>query len=360
MAGGEAQCRLDLDPNEASAMLRVEHPSLLADHGWDRAFWIALDSGDVSDCIAVIGHSGKGGGDAVWDIERLRTRRRGDPGKAEDAEALARRDGWVYAFGSQYGGGDGPLQPERAFVARFREADVDHVDHEPAVDMEIAHTELRLHRLVNDALSETGPELAPLGEHTRRAFIDKTREQAAGAPWLRRLQDGDVPINVEGATFRADGTLLLGLRFPVAADGRPLLVSIAGIERLFGGGEPEILGFWVVDAIGRNGGMAGVRDLDQVGDVLHLITGDLDSAKKDSVVRRDHPSGRDTMSTHWRTTLPDGRHGGEVSAERVREFPELPRIEGIATDAEGRFFYVSDEDEGVLLRFTTLVAAPPP
>ena len=34
---------------------------------------------------------------------------------------------------------------------------------------------------------------------------------------------------------------------------------------------PEVEGFWVVDAVGRNGEMAGVRDLALVGDdVLHL------------------------------------------------------------------------------------------
>lgn len=39
----------------------------------------------------------------------------------------------------------------------------------------------------------------------------------------------------------------------------------------------EVTGFWVVYAIGRNGEMAGVRDLAIVGDELHLVTGNVDS-----------------------------------------------------------------------------------
>jgi hypothetical protein len=40
----------------------------------------------------------------------------------------------------------------------------------------------------------------------------------------------------------------------------------------------------------------------------------------------------------------------------VREFPDLPRVEGIAITDGGRFYYVTDEDEGVHLRLTRLLA----
>jgi hypothetical protein len=55
--------------------------------------------------------------------------------KTEDAESVARHDGWVYVFGSHFGGKGGPLQPKRGFVARFREADVEHATEDPAVEM---------------------------------------------------------------------------------------------------------------------------------------------------------------------------------------------------------------------------------
>jgi hypothetical protein len=40
----------------------------------------------------------------------------------------------------------------------------------------------------------------------------------------------------------------------------------------------------------------------------------------------------------------------------VREYPTLPLVEGIAITYEDRFFYVTDEDEGIHLRLTRLLA----
>jgi hypothetical protein len=40
----------------------------------------------------------------------------------------------------------------------------------------------------------------------------------------------------------------------------------------------------------------------------------------------------------------------------VREFPTLPPVESIAITDEGRFFYVTDEDEGIHLRLTRILA----
>jgi hypothetical protein len=126
---------------------------------------------------------------------------------------------------------------------------------------------------------------------------------------------------------------LLGLRFPVAADGRPILVELSGIDRLFesGSGMPEVEGFWIVDAVGRNGDIAGVRNLALTGDdELHLVTGNVDSRDKQSVLVQDYPSGRNTVATHFRCALPPGEHSGSLEAEFVREFPDLPRVEGIS------------------------------
>jgi hypothetical protein len=155
---------------------------------------------------------------------------------------------------------------------------------------------------------------------------------------------------------------LLGLRFPVSAGGRRVLVEIEGIERLFETGDelPEVVGFWVVDAVGREGEIAGVRDLALLGtaegEELHLVTGNVDSRDKDSVLIRDYPR----QPTHRRDPLPlyppPDAHSGSLDAEFVREFPDLPRVEGIAIADEERFFYVTDEDEGVHLRLTRLLA----
>jgi hypothetical protein len=45
-----------------------------------------------------------------------------------------------------------------------------------------------------------------------------------------------------------------------------------------------------------------------------------------------------------------------LRGEFVREFPSLPRVEGITVTEGDRAFYVTDEDEGVHLRLTRLLA----
>ena len=352
---------LNLHPNEASGLLIVENDALLEAHGWESALWAVLDEGEIEDCIAILGHKRDTEISEGWEIERLHAVLANEV-KTEDAESVARRDGWVYVFGSHFGSKSGPLQPKRGFVARFRETDVEHATDDPAVEMEVFRESFALHRLVNDALKAGGPETIPLGPETYKALIEETRRRGAEKKkkWTGLVRDDDLPVNFEGAAFRADGSLLLGLRFPVATDGRPLLVELEGIERLFepGSGMPEVEGFWVVDAVGRNGDMAGVRDLAFTGDdELHLVTGNVDSRDKQSVLIQDYPGGRDTVATHFHCTLPPGEHSGFLEAEFVREFPDLPRVEGIAITGDGRFFYVTDEDEGVHLRLTRLVAA---
>jgi len=70
------------------------------------------------------------------------------------------------------------------------------------------------------------------------------------------------------------------------------------------------------------------------------------------VLIQDYPGGRYTVATHFRCTLPPDPQFGPLAAEFVREFPSLPRVEGIAITDDGRFFYVTNEDEGVHLRLT--------
>ena len=98
------------------------------------------------------------------------------------------------------------------------------------------------------------PDLIPLGPKSYEALIEQTIQHGAEErkEWSDLVLEDDYPLNIEGTAFRADGTLLLGLRFPVATDGRPILVELEGIERLFEPGDrlPEVKGFWVVDAVG--------------------------------------------------------------------------------------------------------------
>jgi hypothetical protein len=358
---GLFQMDLNLHPNEASGLLIMDDEALLGVHGWDLGFWAVLDEGKIEDCVAAIGHRRGSPQEDGWEIERLHARVTGDSGKTEDAEAITRdhRTGTVYILGSHFGSKDGPLQPKRGFVARFREAEVGHATEDPAMDLEVARRSFALHRIINDAFREHGVDLVPLGEKSREALIEATieRGEEKEKKWSGLVREGDHPINIEGAAFRRDGSLLLGLRFPTAANGRPLLVELGGIDRLFDGdGLPEVLGFWTADAVGKDGDMAGVRDLalrtTQDGEELHLVTGNVDSRDKKSVLVEDYPGGRETVATHFRCSMPEDAHSGELGGEFVREFPALPRVEGLAIDDGGQAYYVTDEDEGVHLRLT--------
>ena len=360
------QLNLNLHPNEASGLLALENRRILDDHDWEFAFWAVLDEGEVEDCVAVIEHQRNAGIDEGWEIDRLHAETSfvGKSGKTDDTEAVARHDGWVYLFGSHFGSKDGPLQPKRGFIGRFREDSVERTTDDPVVEIEIYRESFVLHRLINDALQKDGPALMPPGGQSCEAFITQTRHRGVekGKNWDGLVHEDDYPINIEGAAFRDDGSLLLGLRFPVSESGRPVIVGLSGVERLFTAGDrpgepPEVTGFWVVDAVGREGTIAGVRDLEIVGDELHLVTGNIDSKQKGSVVLEDHPGGRDTVATHFVCKLPEPGSPGLLEAEFVREFPDLPRVEGIASTEDGNFFYVTDEDEGVHLRLTRLLGS---
>ena len=85
---------LNLFPNEASGLLAIENDALLREHGWDRAFWACLDEGEVTDCIALVGHRAEAPDDDLasgWEIARLHASAVGDAKATEDAERLPRK-----------------------------------------------------------------------------------------------------------------------------------------------------------------------------------------------------------------------------------------------------------------------------
>ena len=349
---------LRLDPNEASGLLRVHDDALLRHFGWDLGFWSVLDEVDVGECIVVLGHRAGEPLNAGWDAKPLPADRHGSTAPAKDAEAVAFWDGHVYVLGSHHGGKDGPIRREEQWVARFDEAAVVGDDHAgiPGVRLTVVDTAFRLHRLLNDALRDCPAQLAPMTDLTSRSFVVATMNDLRGSAQEDLVRPDDWTVNIEGAEFTPAGDLLLGLRFPVAADGSPLLVQVSGWTRLFDDpmGMPEVTGVWPLDAVGRSGSMAGIRDLCMVDDELHVVTGDLDSAGKGSVIRQDFPGGNDTVSTHFAMRMPSSEQPSPP-ARLINEFPDHPRIEGIAADGTGRFFYVSDEDEAIVVRSTPLL-----
>jgi hypothetical protein len=348
---------LEHEGNEASDLLPVENDALLAAHGWDRGFWTVLDEGHVEDCVAVLGHRAGTGNDQGWKIHALTCLAGEDSGRTTDGEACARHDGWVYVFGSHYGSKDGPLQPKRAWIARFREKTIDEEVPETEVVLEIQRNQFRLHRAVNDAIDEA--DVVPIvpGDTVRDRFIAQTLErgQTKGKSWTHRLRERDVPINVEGAAFRPSGTLLLALRFPTSADGEPLLVELSGVPEMFEDPArwPEVERVWVLEGATPPGTLAGFRALSHTGgDTFDAIVGSIDATGKGSVLLDDHPEGAEVESAHWRFTLPPGgtiEEALSVRGEHVRTLHGLRNVEGLSV-GDGRAFYVTDEEERIQLR----------
>ena len=329
---------LETDAREASG--------LLAAAGGREAYWSVLDEQRVEDSIVLIGRSGTSTGD--WRLERT-TDRFSAPGvRASDGEALARHDGFVYVFGSHFGSEDDGLQARRAFVARFREADV--LERPGArVDLEVWRSPFALHRLINDALREHAIELFPIADDGRRAFIDATR-----ADGHDDVVEGDWPVNVEGAAFRPDGSLLVGLRSPVSAAGDPLVVELGGFAAAFPPGSqlPPVTRIWILERVGTRASPAGIRDLEAEpdGKLLSVITGCMDR----ELLRRGDRE-RTPEFKHWTVSLPRSGAGGPVAPTPVRSFPrELQRLEGVARRPDGGYVYVTDDED----RVTLLVAGP--
>jgi hypothetical protein len=345
---------LHLEPNEASDLCRVLTPEVRARYGWDRAMLTVLDEASAEDCLALLVHRQGCPLDEGWEALRVHADPDAGARKSEDAEACAMRDGQVYVLGSQFGKKAGPLSARRSWIARVSEASLERALAGGRATLEIARLRFGLHRAVNDALAAAPVELLALGPLGRKVYIDATiaAGRKGGKRWAGRVQPDDQPINIEAAEFRADGRLLLGLRYPVTADGHPLLVEIHDVEALFA--EPDALPrpgavWWLANA-GSAQAPTGFRGLDTRGDDrFDAIIGDLDAANKSATVLEDHPQGARADSEHVRFALPD-RDGGPVDAEVVHHFGDIRRVEGVAIDHEGHAHYVIDEEGHVALR----------
>ncbi|HEY8585042.1 MAG TPA: hypothetical protein VIL49_18935 [Capillimicrobium sp.] len=349
---------LHLEPNEASDLCRVLE-GRAAEHGWDRALLTVLDEAAAEDALALLTHNAGTAIEHGWEAHRVSAEPTTAGGKTQDAEACASRDGVVYVLGSQFGSKDGPLQASRSWIARLTDDDLVAALTGGRARLQIARLRFGLHRAVNDALAAAAVDLWPSGEATRRAYVDATIARGAekGKRWAGRVAADDQPINVEALELRADGRGLLGLRYPVSADGHPLLVEVADLDALFDDPDavPECGPVWVLEGVGSREAPAGLRGLDSRGDDrFDAIVGDLDASGKGATILADHAAGARAESAHVRFALPLAARGGAVRAERVHGFGDVRRVEGVAVDDEGHAHYVIDEEGRVGLR--TLVA----
>ncbi|MEU4291708.1 hypothetical protein AB0E63_26065 [Kribbella sp. NPDC026596] len=343
---------LHLEPNEASDLCRVFTPDVLARHGWDRAFVTVLDEATAEDAPALLVHAAGAPLDEGWAAQRILTDAGLNAGKTEDAEACASRDGYVYLVGSQFGKKAGPLSAKRSWIARVSEQSIEESLAGGRAELEIVRFKFALHRAINDALAAV--ELLPVGPLGRQAYVEETiaRGQLKAKSWSGTIRPTDHPINVEAAEFRANGNLLLGLRYPVSADGHPLLVELENVDELFDdpNAVPRCGNVWIIGDAGSVEAPTGFRGLDtHGGDRFDAVIGDLDASGKSATVLADHPEGAVAASEHVRFELPSDA-GGVVGSKVVHHFGDVRRVEGVAVDHEGHAHYVIDEEGHVALR----------
>ncbi|WP_446218448.1 hypothetical protein [Micromonospora sp. IBHARD004] len=330
--------------NEASDLLPVRSPALLRAHRARRGFWTVLDEGPVERCLALLFERE----DGEWVAHHVAADAGGENGRTEDGEALAHHDGWVYVFGSHFGSKAGPLRPRRAFVARFREDDAA----TGTLPVHVVRNRFRLHRAVNDALAAAPLTPLPPGDRVRHRFIVETlaRGTARAKSWVSRLEEDDLPLNVEAAAFTPAGTVLLGLRFPVTTEGEPILVELAGVAGMFAADPawPRAVGAYALTGVTPPGALAGFRAIAPTADGGYAaVIGSIDALGKGSVLLDDHPQGGAVASRHVSFRLdvtPDARVAGKV----VADLAPFHHVEGLA-ELAGRCWYVTDEDHRVAL-----------
>ena len=352
------QYLIDHPHNEASALTACHCASLLAGRGWDTAFWIVSDEKKAHKAVALLGRRATHlDAETDWQVVQLKGKRSkgSDSGTTDDGEAMARAGSWVYLLGSHFGSKDGPLDPDRHWIARFDEALVRDKGDKLKVKMDIARRPFLLHRIINDLLTDRGVPLIPRHDRERKDYLRATNAMARDddAHWRDLVGPGDRPINFEGACFTPHGRLLLGLRYPVTREGHPIIVEIDGIDRMFHKekkhGRPEATRLWVLRNVGSVERPAGVRELDARGRTIHVITGDLDSDPDESRVLADHPEGFDADNEHHTFDLPtdDATH---VQTTRVRSFGQEANVEGIALEHGRDEVWYAHDDERIRLQ----------
>jgi hypothetical protein len=355
---------LHLEPNEASDLAELPPGPHLDELGWDRAYATVLDEASAERCLAVLGHRAGGGATEGWEARRVALTPSAAVGRTEDAEACAVRLGHLWFAGSHFGSKEGPLEPRRAWFARLALDDLWRALGEGAEPAPVAlvRNPFTLHRAINDALA--GRELLPLGGLAREVLVEATvaRGAAKAKRWAGNVRDGDMPVNIEGMTFRRDGTMVLGLRHPVTAEGDALLVEVPDPDRLLDDPEtvPGGLAVRALRGVGRPEEPVGVRalQLDITTGELHAVLGSLDALGKDSVLIGDRAQLGEAHCEHWRCPLPEGAGqdgaDGELRPQLAVGFPGERSVEGLAQMGDRTWLYIVDRDQAVSMRVLVL------
>ncbi|HPO13121.1 MAG TPA: hypothetical protein PLI09_06715 [Candidatus Hydrogenedentes bacterium] len=329
---------------EASDLLAVQNSGILEVRGWDIGFWTISDEKEIQKNLALIGHEKGAPLEKNWRVEPVAVRA-ASKAKTDDAEILCRQGDWIYIIGSHFGKKSGPLKASRQFFARFSESGVEIESGQCSVSVDIYKDEFFLHRLINDSLAAMRPKVIESGEAERTKFImDAQREgMEEKEKWVHRIKNDDWPLNIEGGDFLPNGVLLLGLRYPVSREGHPLLMEIEHIDGFFSASTelPRVSKVRIIENVGKREQLTGIRSLRCHENMIHTITGSIDSRPEVSLLLQVHPEGEDADCAHYVVTLPsDG--GNYIQATPVRTFEKTQNIEGIGFDADGHVFYIKD------------------
>lgn len=323
---------------EVSAIERPFDRSAAAggSEGSQPRYWIAFDEPSIEHSIGSVFQRL----DGEWEASVLPFIVPEDmKGKTTDVEAFARRGEWIYLFGSHFGKKVGPLEETRQFVGRFYDGST--WETIASLSMDAVWTP-QLFRVINDALRESEIELWPKGEGEQSVYILPALEAWKETPAAPREEDR--AINIEGATFLADDTLLLGLRFPCSADGNPLLLEVENIDAVFEGGLPAVRAVRELILPAGLDAPHGIRALDRQGDELHVIVGNMEREHEEgSTLLKDHPVAGEAHSSHLILDLPGWR------AKLHRSLKPEGSVEGITFDGGGAL-YVLDAPDVRLLR----------
>ncbi len=105
----------------------------------------------------------------------------------------------------------------------------------------------------------------------------------------------------------------------------------------------------MIENIGGETELNGIRSLERAGEEIHVITGNIDSKPEKSIILKRHPEGTMAKSSQYKFTIPRG-NTQRIHATLVRIIVPDKNVEGLTIDHNKHPFYVHDEDK-IRVRF---------
>ncbi len=322
---------------EASALLNVESSDLLQRLGVDEAWWLAHDEASASSLVSLLIPAPKTKkGFRVLPVQENFDQ--GNPSRT-DAEGLARIGNTIFIAGSGFLNSKNQMDRRRAFVVRFDESEVITDQRECTIRTEHLDLSTVLLEHINNALAQQSIATLDASPKVQAMLSDIDR---AGTRVIQQ------PTNVEGIAISGT-SLLVGLRWPVAASGRPLLAELHDAAKLLTAEN------WVAEPLGS------------IPITMHEV--DCDSASK------NRPSGFRALSVDRSGTVhaivgSTDRDLAEDDLKRapfvhlrldprldrgqaIQTFEGFRKVEALAPRRNGDWIYALDDEDAIVILSTT-------